>query len=253
MATSDDKPKKRESLRRGLDFIFGFENKKGEILDYWIYSADGLSLSAQEFYMTVEQRLAERKIPGMEIGRQEFAEAGLLSDQRLYLRLVRERLAITTCAAPFGKIFFFSCRTVHVPALVRLWHILAALAFLNIMGGLLIPPLGLVYAGIAQLALLFALVGVLRNASAGGRSNLDTILLRIPVIATIYEDWFREETYYREDTRSLYLKLLPALIKELADEAAAAKGFKLEPHLQPIPSLNAFNKPFQPDKVSPAS
>ena len=41
-------------------------------------------------------------------GPQEFAEAGSFSDQRLYLRLMRERLAITTCAAPFGNIFFFS-------------------------------------------------------------------------------------------------------------------------------------------------
>src|SRR5947208_895985 len=121
MATSDDKPKKSELFRRWLDFIFGFKNKRGDVLDSWIGHADGFSCSPQEFYATVEQQLAARKIPSMEITRQEFAEGGLLSDQRTYLRLMRERLAIVTCAAPFGNIFFFSCRTVYVPALVRLW------------------------------------------------------------------------------------------------------------------------------------
>ena len=142
MATSDDKPKKSERIRRWLDFIFGFENKKGEVLDYRLSSADGFSFSPQEFYAKVEQQLEARKIPSLVISRQEFAEGGLLSDQRVYLRLMRERLAIDTCAAPFGKIFFFSCRTVHIPALVRLWHIWAALAFFNIIFYLLILSLG---------------------------------------------------------------------------------------------------------------
>jgi len=252
MAPSNDKPKKRELLRRFIDFIFGFENKRGEVLDYWISSADGFSIAPQEFYSTVEQQLATRKIPGLEIKREEFAEAGLMSDQRLYLRLMRERLAITTCAAPFGSIFFFSCRTVYVPALVRLWHILAANFVLNILTALLIGPLGLLYACIAQIALIFALVAVLKNAAAGGRADLDAILLRIPVVATIYEDWFRVETYYREDSRNLYLKLLPALIKEAAEEACAAKGVKLEPHLQPAPSINSLSKPPSSDKQPPA-
>jgi len=55
------------------------------------------------------------------------------------------------------------------------------------------------------------------------------------VVATIYEDWFREDTYYPEDTRTLYMKLLPKLIQELAEEACAAKGVKLESLLQRTP------------------
>src|SRR6267154_284593 len=129
MATAADKPKKSELLRRCIDFVFGFENKKGEVLNSWIIPVDGFNCPSEEFYAAVEQQLAARKIPSMDITRQEFSEGGLLSDQRTYLRLMRERLAIVTCAAPFGSIFFFSCRTVYVPALVRLWHLLAAFAF----------------------------------------------------------------------------------------------------------------------------
>jgi len=102
MPLPDHKPKKGETIRAILDFIFTFKNKRGEILDGWIYSAEGLSLSTQEFYAAVEQQVAAQKIPDLEVSREEFAQGGLLSNQRQYLRLMRERLTIDTCAAPFG-------------------------------------------------------------------------------------------------------------------------------------------------------
>ena len=243
MASSNHKPKKSEFWRRAFDFIFGFENKRGDVLDYQMSSADGFNYSSQEFYTAVEQEIEARKLPGLEITRQEFAEGGILTDKRIYLRLMRERLAITTCAAPFGNIFFFSTRTIHIPALVRLWHILAALAFLCVVVRLLIIPLGLTFTIIAIVALMFALAAVMRNASAAGFSDLDGLLLKIPVVATIYEDWFREETFYREDTRNLYLKIVPKLIEELAEDACAAKGVKLEPFTQPSRPVSELNKP----------
>lgn len=76
MPFPDDKLKKSERLRRVLDFIFGFKNKRGEILDHWIYSADGFSLAPGEFYGAVERQLDARKIPGMAVARQEFSEGG---------------------------------------------------------------------------------------------------------------------------------------------------------------------------------
>jgi hypothetical protein len=252
MAAMDDKPKKselvRHVMRRLIDFVFGFKNKKGEVLNYKLAHAVGLNLAPQEFYAKVEQELAARKIPGMEISRVQFAEGGLLSDQRVYLRLMRERLALDTCAAPFGNIFFFSFRTVYVPALVRLWHLVAAIAFFFAVEWLLIKPLGVTFANIAVVTLLFALVGVLRNASSGEYSDLDTLLLKIPVVATIYEDWFRVETYYREDTRNLYLQLLPQFIHDSAAETCAANGVKLQSSFAPTPPAADLNQPPPPDK-----
>ena len=237
MATTDDKPKKSEWIRCLLDFIFGFENKRGEVLDQWLYSAEDFSFDADRFYTAIEARVAGRKIPGMAVVRQEFSEGGLMSDQRLYLRLMRERLAIVSCAAPFGTTYFFSCRTIYVPALVRLWHIIAALMFISVTGALLIKPLGLTFAGIAQLALLFAIAGVLRNAGTSAFNDLDTLLLKIPIVSTIYQDWFRVETFYREDTRTLYMKLLPQLIREAAEEICAEKGVKLIRQYQFPPAM----------------
>jgi hypothetical protein len=247
MATPGFKSKKGELLRAWFDFIFGFENKKGEILDYWIAFHDSLSFPPQEFYAAIEKELEARKVPGMEISREEFGEGGLLSDKRIYLRLFRERLALYTCAAPFGSGCFFSCRAVYVPALVRLWHIVAALLFFCVVGELLVKPLGIPFTAVAMIALMFALAGVLRNAAQSAFSDLDALLLKIPAVATIYEDWFRADTYYRDDTRVIYLQRIPNLIKELAEEITAAKGAKLVQQYRFAPVFGELYKPVPPD------
>jgi hypothetical protein len=250
MKTSADKSTKKEWLRAWLDFIFGFRNRRGTVQDGWLASADGFTGSAQDFYGAIEGQVASRKLPGVAIRRERFAEGGLLSGERTYLRLMRERIAIDTCAAPFGGIFFFSCRTVHIPALVRLWHIAAAILFFCVVDGLFIKLLGPTFALIAVIALVFAIVGVLRNAAKTALADLDTLLLTIPVVATIYEDWFREDTYYRQDTRQLYTQLLPQMIKEIAEETCAGKGVKLQSRDANITTLPDLFKPLPPEKAA---
>jgi hypothetical protein len=242
MPLPDHKPKK-EIIRDILEFIFTFKNQRGEILDEWIYSAEGLSLSGQDFYAAIEKQLEGQKIPNLEVSRVEFAQGGLLSNQRQYMRLMRERLAIDTCAAPFGSHFFFSCRTVYVPALVRLWHLLAVLLFFSLIGGGFVRLLGFNFAVIAVATLPFAIAAVFRNASASPFADLDTLLLKIPVVATIYENWFRVETYYRVDTRTLYRNILPNLIHAAAEEAAAEKGVKLVKQPPTAPVLFELHSP----------
>ena len=251
MANRELKSKRGEILRAWFDFVFGIENKKGDILGHWIAFHDNFSFSPQEFYEAIEKELQARKIPGMEISREEFAEGGLISDKRIYLRLFRERLALYTCAAPFGSGYFFSCRTVYVPALVRLWHIVAALVFFNIVGALLVRPLGITFAAVAMVALVFALAGVMRNAATSALSDLDTLLLKIPGVATIYEDWFRADTYYRHDTRLIYLQRIPEIIRELAEDITAAKGARLEQQYQMSPILGELYKRVPPRKAEP--
>ncbi|HEX3624881.1 MAG TPA: hypothetical protein VH280_05570 [Verrucomicrobiae bacterium] len=243
MPLSEDKPKKREWVRDILDFIFTFKNKRGEIWDAWLYSSEGVSIRPQEFYASVEKRLESQKIPKMAISRIEFAEGGLLSDQRQYMRLMRERLAIDTCAAPFGAHFFFSCRVVHVKALVRLWHIVAAFAFFAVVTQVFIRYLGLEFAMIALVSLLFAIAAVFRNATSTAFSDLDTFLLKIPVVGIIYENWFRTETYYRIDTRTLYQTVLPNLIRAAAEEVCGEKGLKMIQGPAAAPILTELYRP----------
>jgi hypothetical protein len=228
MEKSGIKPKEKGVFIRNLiDFVFGFENKRGEILDAWIVFADGFNLPPQEFYAAIEKEMAARKFPGMAVSREEFNEGGLLSDKRTYLRLFRERLALYTCAAPFGTSYFFSFRAVYVPALVRLWHLLALFFFFGVIGNLLVQLLGFTFALVALLTLPFAVAAVFRNATAAGVRDLDTLLLKIPVISTVYENWFREDTFYRIDTRAMYLQMLPEIVRRLAEDLTAAKGARL--------------------------
>jgi len=228
MATFGIKPKaKGEILRNCLDFVFGFENKRGEILDSWILFADSFSFPPQEFYAAIEKEMADRRVPSMNISREEFSEGGMLSDKRTYLRFFRERLALYTCAAPFGTGYFFSFRAVYIPALVRLWHIVAFCLFFGVLGSLLVKLLGFTFAVVSLVTLLFALAATFRNATAAGLGDLDTLLLRIPIVSTVYENWFRDDTFYRIDTRSLYLQTLPEIVRRHAEEITAAKGVKL--------------------------
>src|SRR5437660_1190883 len=126
--------------------FFGFKSKKGEVLNHWIGFADSFNYPSQEFYATLEKELEARKIPNLDISRVEWAEGGLLSDKRIYLRMIRERLAFDTCAAPFGTGYFFSCRTVYTPAVLELWHIIVLWIVFNIIYGLLAKLLGPSYA-----------------------------------------------------------------------------------------------------------
>ena len=214
------------------------------MLDHWISFADGLSLPPQEFYAALEKELANRKIPGLDLSRIEYAEGGLLSDKRIYLRMLRERLAFDVCAAPFGSTFFFSCRSVHSPPIVRLWHILAAALFFGVIYRLLSWHLGWLYAVIVLLALLLAILATFRNAA--GFPDLDALLMKIPALGPIYEYWFRKETYYREDTRLLYLKLVPDIVKQIAGEMTGEKGIKLTQQYERAPILGELYKPVVP-------
>ncbi|TAL03097.1 MAG: hypothetical protein EPO07_06675 [Verrucomicrobia bacterium] len=215
-------------------------------MNHWIAFADGFTFPSQDFYASLEKELATRKVPGLEISRVEYAEGGLFSDQRLYLRFIRERLAFDTCAAPFGTGYFFSCRTVYSPVELRLWHVLVALAFFGGVYLFLAWLLGITFAAIAVAGLLVALAQVFRNTIALKLSDLDAALIKMPVVGPIYEKYFRTETYYREDTRLVYLDLVPKLVQTVAEEITATKGVKLVRQYQRAPILGELYKPHPP-------
>jgi hypothetical protein len=230
--------------------IFDFKSKKDEVLQHSISFVPGFNLAPQEFYDAVEKQLAVHKIPSMEVSRVAYAEGGLLSDSRLYLRMMRERLAFDTCAAPFGDTFFFSCRTVHSPPVLRLWHLAAALVLFTIMYSLLVNLLGLTYAIFAMVGLLIAIVEVFRSAVGMGLSDLDAALMKIPVVGPIYENWFRKETYYRQDARLVYLKIVPELIQKVVEDLTGAKGIKLVDQFERAPIFGELYKRVPPREPS---
>ena len=215
---------------------------KNEVSNHWIVSANGLALSPLEFYEAVERELAARKIHGLKISRQEYAEGGLLSAKRIYLRMMRERLVFLVCAAPFGTRYFFSCRTLHSPATLKLWHALVVGLFFAAFLGLE-RFLGMNFTIIVLFGLILAIGLMFRNALAMGLADIDSALLKTPVVGPIYEHFFRKKTYYRQDTRRMYLDTIPAVIQGLVDEFTAAKGVKLIRKHQAAPILRELYLP----------
>lgn len=233
--------------------MFGFfENKKGDVLSHWYSLVPNFTTSTQEFYDSIEADLKTRQVPGLEMSRVEFSEGGVLSRQRQYLRMTRERLVFDICAAPFGTAYFFSCRFAEIPAVIQLWQIIVILLAFGIciplsfvvcvkIFGVLTPfvwPVG-------WIALIVLAVYVMRNAVALGLKDLDATLVKSPVLGPIYERWFRKETYYREDTRLMYCDIVNAVVKAQVEEVTGAKGIKLIQFNEFSPILGELYKPTQ--------
>ncbi|MFA6545733.1 MAG: hypothetical protein WCS99_15050 [Limisphaerales bacterium] len=226
--------------------MFNFFQKKAEVLEHWISFAEGFQFSSAEFYAAVEKELDARKVPGLEKSRVEFAEGGLLSDKRVYLRMLRERLVFDVCAAPFGTRFFFSCRMAEIPSVIQLWQLAVVVVGLGIIAALFWKFLDFALGTMALVVALSFLVYFLRNAVAMGMQNIDAALIQSPVVGPIYERWFRKETYYRVDTRLMYFDTVSNVVKKLAEEVTGSKGVKLVRQYEQSPILGELYKPVQP-------
>ena len=87
--------------------MFGIGTKKVEVMEHWYSLVPGFNTSTKDFYAAVEAELKACQVPGLDIACVDFAEGGVLSAKRQYLRMTRERLVFDICAAPFGTAYFF--------------------------------------------------------------------------------------------------------------------------------------------------
>jgi hypothetical protein len=208
--------------------MFGlFEKKTGNVIDHWYALVPGFTTPAKEFYTAVEKELKERHVPGLDIAYVDFAEGGVMSQKREYLRMTRERLVFDICAAPFGTAHFFSCRFAEIPPAIKLWQLLVVLVAAQIAVGLAFNYLGLILGAVVLVAGFVFLIYLLRNAVAMGLKDLDGALIKSPIVGSIYENWFRKETYYRQDTRLMYRDTVNDVVKAKVEETTGAKGIKL--------------------------
>ena len=204
--------------------MFGWwRRKKVEVHQHWYVPLFDFRISTQEFYLAIEKELDERKVPDLEIARIEFAEGGILSAQRQYLRLRRERLVLDICSAPFGTSWFFSLRGAVIPRTLRLWEfIIICLGLLGLLW-LYVRSFGLIGGGVAIAASILCLIFFLSYAPRV--HGLDDALLQLPVLSGIYE-LFRKETYYRHDTQLMYLEIVPRIVQHQIEEFTRAAGVK---------------------------
>ncbi len=103
--------------------------------------------------------------------------------------------------------------------------------------------MGVVLFPFACLAMLLLALYALRNAEGMGIKDLDAALLNIPILGAVYRAWFRRETYYREDTRLMYLTAVTEVVKEKVEAITAARGVKLLRYQERSPLLGDLYKP----------
>lgn len=206
--------------------MFGiFPSKKLLLQEHWYVPLLDFKISTQDFYTAVEKELAERRVPDLEISRVAFAEGGVLSAKREYLRLRRERLIFDICSAPFGTSWFFSMRGSVIPRALTIWHLLVVLAGLTSLFLFYWFTFGLITGTAAVVASVLAVSVFLHFA--GRWQGLDDALTQLPMTGAIYEVFFRRETYYREDTRLMYLDIVPRIVKHQIEEFTGGAGVKL--------------------------
>jgi hypothetical protein len=209
----------------GMAFYRFFRPKRVVVQEHWYVPLLDFHISTQDFYRAVEQELAERKVPDLEISRVEFAEGGVLSAKREYLRLRRERLVFDICSAPFGTSWFFSCRGSFIPRNLTIWHIGIVLIGMISLFLLYWTTFGLIIGTAAIIASVLAVAVFLHFASRW--QGLDDALMQLPIVGVIYEAFFRPETYYREDTRLMYLDTVPRIVKHQMELFTGGAGVKL--------------------------
>jgi hypothetical protein len=206
--------------------MFGFWRRRKVVVEkHWYVPLLDFHVSTQEFYSAIENELKERKVPDLEIGRVDFAEGGLFSAHRQYLRLRRERLIFDICSSPFGTSWFFSLRGSVIPRHLGVWHLVIFLAAAASLFLLYSSTFGL-FTGTAALISSAIAVALLLHFS-GSAQGMDGALLQLPIVGVIYETFFRRETYYREDTRLMYLDIVEKIVQRQVDAFTGSAGVKL--------------------------
>jgi hypothetical protein len=223
--------------------MFGiWRHRKPVVIDHQATYLENFAISPDALYKAIETEIAERKLPDIEVSRILFREAGLLSADREYLRVRRERFAYLVCAAPWGTSFFFSTRFTEIPCTLRWWEVIVTLV---VIAGLFVgywQLLGLAW-GIAIFLLnVIAVVVICRDAVAMGWKRIDDLMLRLPVFGVLYEAYIRPGTLYRDDTGGLFKNLVQTIVHRQIAAFTAPSGVELLEFkdIKPEPPLAAF-------------
>ena len=88
--------------------LFSKGKKIPEIFSHWHHLVEGLQISTQEFYKSVEKAIESCQLEDIKVSSLDLHEGGVLSAKREYLRIKRKEHSFDICAAPFGTGFFVS-------------------------------------------------------------------------------------------------------------------------------------------------
>lgn len=209
--------------------------EKIDVILSWHHLIENFSTSPQEFYSLLEKAIARRQIPNLEISRVEWKEGGLLSANREYLRLSRERLIGYICAAPFGTGFFFSSRLGEISSRLTPLQMFVLLVILALFFKAFISALGFFWGSVVLAGVIGSLVWFSRSMASKGLTDFDAIVLKIPLLGAVYYYFFRPVTFFRYDAINSYADAVHSAVLEVVDEVTKARGIRLtEDQRKPI-------------------
>jgi hypothetical protein len=213
--------------------------------DPWCQLIENVAASPSDVYATVEQSVAKRKVPGLEITREFWHEGGALSAKREYLRFARERLVFEICAAPFGTGFFLSFRAAVIPLVIDPLAIFCVLFLACAALSGLVYLFGLLWGAIILAFSSCVLIFLMRTALARGLANVDRVLMTTPLVGPLYELFLRHDTYYRLDTRAMYVQAVQNAVSEAFQSMFGDQGVNLLSATVSKPALeNIYRKRF---------
>ena len=225
--------------------MFGIWNRKEPIVHKWWYVVQlDFEASTEEFYSAIEQDLAARELQGLELSRVEYAEGGLLSAQRAYLRMSRERLLFDVCSAPFGTSWLFSCRFSEIPLTIRAWEFFALVLIIAAFWFSYMQLFGMFTGGILFGATILGMFLAMLCAVPFGFHDMDAALLQMPIVGAFYEIFFRKNTYYRQDTRVAYITIVSAIVRARVKEIMQARGIEDVQFIDATPPTSSLAEDF---------
>jgi hypothetical protein len=194
------------------------------VFAHWHTLVEGFQTSSLEFYEAVEAAVRKREIPDLRFSRVEYHESGVLSALRIYQRIERKKLAFDVCAAPFGTGFFFSWWLTEPKKSYKAQGCFAFMLLL-VLAYLILEKFGYQGCGISLVILVLASWIAVLGVREGWFLSED-IILDMPYLGAIYEYFFDPETYYKEDTRTMYREMVHAAVLEVVDGTLEAKGLR---------------------------
>jgi hypothetical protein len=215
--------------------------KDANVISHWHHPIENFQTSTMEFYTAVEQALKPREVPDYSVSRIDWREGGVLTARREYLRIGHGKLAFDLCAAPFGTGFFFSWWLAELPPThALLWALLIGFLGLIFIGGMMVVYglSGLFWGIILGIGVLFLVGFLLKEGQLG--SEVEAIVLSIPILGALYERFFQPSTYYKTDTTLMFQSVVHTAVLEVVDQVISAKGARPLTELERKPIMREF-------------
>ena len=215
--------------------------KDATVISHWHHPIDNFQTSTVEFYVAVEQALKPHEIPNYSVSRIDWREGGVLTARREYLRIKRGNLAFDLCAAPFGTDFFFSWWLAELPPTYAiLWAILICFLGFSFIGGMMAVYgfTGLLWGIVLGVGIAWLLGYFLREGHLG--SEIEDIVLAIPIFGALYGYIFKPSTYYKTDTTLMFQSMVHTAVLQVVEQVLSSKGARPLTELERKPIMREF-------------